>query len=309
MNTDTTPSHWVHDIDPVLIHIYGDFGIRYYGLAYIAGFAVAYWAFRVYRRRGWSPLDGESLERVAFATILGLLVGARLGFFILYDLERIAANPASLLRVWEGGMSFHGGIIGAAIGLWWSARKANASFMHVGELITTIAPVGIFCGRMANFINGELYGKITTVPWAVIFPGSAFPGTPVEDIPARHPSQLYEAAAEGLFLLAYMQWRLRFTNALSHPGRLGGEFLILYAVGRIFCETFREPDASLILGMSRGTVYSALMIVIGAAVWAYSLRAPERVLTPPRETSPKSVLESAPSQAPVPAKKKKKKKR
>lgn len=297
MNTPTT-THWVHNIDPVLLPLWGDFGIRYYGLAYIVGFAVAYWVIRGYSRRGWSPLTGEHLERIAFATILGLLVGARLGFFLLYDLERVAANPGALLRVWEGGMSFHGGIMGAAIGLWWSTRKANASFLHIGELITTIAPVGIFCGRMANFINGELYGRISTVPWAVIFPTSAAPGTPVDQIPPRHPSQLYEAAAEGVFLLAYMQWRLRFTDALKHPGRIGGEFLVLYAVGRIFCEFFREPDASLILGMSRGTVYSALMIVMGVAVWVYSLRAPERTLEP--------VPESAPAPA-APAKKKKKK--
>lgn len=273
---DTT--HWVHDLNPVLLPLWGEFGIRYYGLAYLAGFAVAYFGMRAYLRRGLLPLTHEQLERVTFAGVLGLLIGARLGFFFLYDLERVASNPASLLRVWEGGMSFHGGLVGAMIGVWWASRKANASFLLVGELVTTVAPAGILFGRLANFINGELYGRVTSVPWAVIFPSSAMPGTPVEQIPPRHPSQLYEAALEGAVLLAYMQWRVRFTDAATRPGRLAGEFLVLYAVFRIFCEFFREPDASLILGLSRGMAYSTVMVFAGVGLWLHSVRAERRVI-------------------------------
>ena len=139
-------------------------------------------------------------------------------------------------------------------------------------------------GRLANFVNGELWGHVSQVPWAVIFPRSAPPGTPVTEIAPRHPSQLYEAGLEGLVLLLYLQWRYLFTDARKYPGRIGAEFLILYACFRIFCEFFREPDAPLILGISRGMFYSAFMILCGALVWWFSAK--QGPVDPPNPNQP-----------------------
>lgn len=149
--------------------------------------------------------------------------------------------------------------------MWWFARRHGIRFLHLADLIVTVAPLGLMLGRIANFINGELWGKISTVPWAVIFPDSAPYGTPIEAIPPRHPSQLYEAALEGALLLAFMQWRFWRTSAIRQPGRLAGEFLIAYAVARMIGEIFREPDAGIspILGLSRGTFYSLFLIAAG----------------------------------------------
>jgi phosphatidylglycerol:prolipoprotein diacylglycerol transferase len=163
-------------------------------------------------------------------------------------------------------MASHGGFIGVALAMAWIAFKFKIPFLLLGDLLSSIVPVGLFLGRIANFINGELWGKVTTVPWAVIFPNSALPGTPFDLIAPRHPSQLYEAALEGLVLLAYTQWRLWRTNALKTPGRLSGEFLILYAIVRIVGEQFREPDAGLIFGMSRGIFFSLFLLAAGVLV-------------------------------------------
>jgi phosphatidylglycerol:prolipoprotein diacylglycerol transferase len=165
--------------------------------------------------------------------------------------------------VWEGGMASHGGMIGVILATGWFARRNGIPMLHLWDLVATTAPAGLFFGRIANFINGELWGKPSTVPWAVIFPRSASPDQPDLLVP-RHPSQLYEAALEGVLLFAYMQWRFwRSDTARERPGRLAGEFLIVYALVRIAGEAFREPDATLILGMSRGTFYSIFMIAFG----------------------------------------------
>ena len=169
-------------------------------------------------------------------------------------------------------MSSHGGFIGVIVALWWVSRKSSVRFLVLSDLLCTIAPIGLLLGRVANFINGELWGRVSYVPWAVIFPQSAEPGTPVALIAPRHPSQLYEAVLEGAFLLAYSQWRFRRTKAACTPGRLSGEFLLLYAVVRIIGEQFREPDAGLILGMSRGVFYSLFVLVLGALLVARSHR-------------------------------------
>jgi phosphatidylglycerol:prolipoprotein diacylglycerol transferase len=172
-----------------------------------------------------------------------------------------------LFRVWEGGMASHGGFIGVLGAMWWWTWKQRMSLLHISDLIVTTAPIGLLFGRVANFINGELWGKITGVSWAVIFPHSASPGTPLHLILPRHPSQLYAAALEGALLLAYLQWRMwRSDVARTQPGRLSGEFLIGYGLVRIVGETFREPDASLLLGVSRGTFYSVFVIVAGIAL-------------------------------------------
>ena len=260
---ESVSSYWVNRLDPVAIHVYGDFGIRYYGLAYACAFAAGYFLLRLFYRAGRSPLDARMVDGALLSIVLGVMIGGRLGYVLLYAWPDFIANPLMIFKIWEGGMSSHGGFIGVAIALWWVSRKQRISFLSLGDLLCSIVPIGLLLGRVANFINGELWGRVSHVPWAVIFPHSAAPGTPVALIAPRHPSQLYEAFLEGALLLAYSQWRFRRTGATRTPGRLSGEFLILYAIVRVVGEKFREPDASLILGMSRGVFYSLFMVVIG----------------------------------------------
>lgn len=260
-------NYWVHDIDPVALHLWGNFGIRYYGLSYLLAFVVAGAMFRLYQKKGKWNLSPDDQLTVLFALIFGVLLGGRIGYILLYDLPNTLRNPLSIFQVWRGGMSSHGGFIGVFIATIWICRRFKISIFRLGDLITAITPAGLLLGRLANFINGELWGKPATVPWAMIFPDSAPAGTPVELIAPRHPSQLYEAGLEGAVLLAYMQLRFWKSDVTEkHPGQLSGEFYILYGIVRILCEQFREPDAALILGMSRGIFYSFFILAAGVAV-------------------------------------------
>ncbi|MBA4138571.1 MAG: prolipoprotein diacylglyceryl transferase [Opitutus sp.] len=273
MPPSTPPSHWVHDLSPFVIQFNENFGIRYYGLAYVIGFVACGWLLRKYHRAGRSALDLNASIDLVFAIVIGVLLGGRLGYFLFYQFETMLRDPLALIRVWEGGMASHGAFIGVTVAVWWFGRTRKVSWLHLGDLIASTASIGLFFGRVANFINGELWGKISDVRWAVIFPHSAKPGTPPLLIEPRHPSQLYEAALEGLVLLAFAQWRLWKTDVVQHaPGRLAGEYLIAYAIVRMFGEMFREPDASLLLGVSRGTFYSVFLIGGGLALIALSRR-------------------------------------
>jgi phosphatidylglycerol:prolipoprotein diacylglycerol transferase len=255
-------AYWVHDLDPYLVKFSENFGIRYYGLAYLAGFVAAAWLLHRYFRAGRSPFNFEAITDLMTYIVLGVLIGGRVGYFLLYKLDTLRADPLAIFRVWEGGMASHGGFVGVLVAILWWARNRRAPMLQVADLIVSTAPAGLFFGRLANFINGELVGKITTVPWAVIFPHNELDR--VSSPPPRHPSQLYEAALEGLLLLAFVQWRFwRSDIARTQPGRLSGEFLIAYALVRMFGEQFREPDASLFFGVSRGTFYSVFLIVAG----------------------------------------------
>jgi len=271
-------AYWVHDLSPFLIQFTDTIGIRYYGLSYLLGFLGGAWLLHVYAKAGRSQLRSEQISDLIIAIVVGVMVGGRLGSFILYNNWRtLGEDPLALFRVWEGGMASHGGFVGVAVALAWFARSRRLPFLHLSDLIVSVAPLGLMFGRVANFINGELWGKISHVSWAVIFPESAPAGTPIALIPPRHPSQLYEAALEGGLLLAIMQWRFWRTDVVRRqPGRLAGEFLIAYAVVRMIGEIFREPDAGLdlIFGMSRGTFYSIFLIVIGLAlVWRAARKA------------------------------------
>jgi len=249
---------WVHTPHPFLIQFTDNIGIRYYGLAYLLGFVVAGWLFRRYYRAGRTPLDPTTSADLMVALVLGVIVGGRLGFFLLYQPEELFKHPLAFFQVWAGGMASHGGFIGVGIAIAWFAYLRKFNFLHLCDIVLSAAPAGLLFGRLANFINGELWGKISVVPWAVIFAHSGGGKDP------RHPSQLYEAALEGALLLAFLQWRFWRTDVASRqPGRIAGEFLVGYALVRMFCEQFREPDASLILGLSRGTFYSLFMIVAG----------------------------------------------
>jgi phosphatidylglycerol:prolipoprotein diacylglycerol transferase len=258
-------AYWVDQLDPFLIHFTDRFGIRYYGLSYAAGFLVSAWLLGRYAKAGRSLLPASRIADFMVSAVLGVVLGGRIGSYLLYDGWRsFGSDPFAILRVWDGGMSFHGGLVGVILAVTWFAKSEKIPFAHLFDIVATTAPAGILFGRIANFVNGELWGRTSNVAWAVIFPRSMPPGTPLGLIAPRHPSQLYEAAMEGALLLAYMQFRFWKSDAVrTKPGRLAGEFLIGYACVRIAGEAFREPDASLILGLSRGTFYSLFMIAFG----------------------------------------------
>ncbi|MET0261742.1 MAG: prolipoprotein diacylglyceryl transferase [Rariglobus sp.] len=261
-------SYWVHDLSPFVIQFTDTIGIRYYGLAYLLGFVGGALLLHLYAKAGRSKLPSAQISDFIIAIVIGVMVGGRLGSFFLYEGWRsFSEDPLAILRVWEGGMASHGGFVGVALAMAWFARSSRIPFLHLSDLIVSVAPLGLMLGRIANFINGELWGKVTNVSWAVIFPASGPEGMPVSMIPPRHPSQLYEAALEGAVLLAFMQWRFWRTGVVrNQPGRLAGEFLIAYAVVRMIGEIFREPDAAPILGLSRGSFYSLFLIVVGLVV-------------------------------------------
>lgn len=269
-------AYWTHDLSPFLIRFTENFGIRYYGLSYLLGFVAGAWLLHLYRRAGQSQVPAETISDLIIALVIGVMLGGRIGSFLLYHPGLLIHDPLSFFRVWEGGMASHGGMVGVALALVWFSRKERIPFLHLGDLITSVAPAGLLFGRIANFINGELWGKPSTVPWAIIFEKTG--GGPLP----RHPSQLYEAALEGVVLFAFMQWRFWRSDIVQRsPGRLSGEFLIAYAIVRAICEIFREPDegVSLILGLSRGTFYSLFLVIAGVALIAWAQHNAAR--TPP----------------------------
>jgi phosphatidylglycerol---prolipoprotein diacylglyceryl transferase len=259
-------AYYVDRLDPFIGPHWGAFGIHYYGMAYLLGFLAGAGLLYWYARSGRSQLPAAKIPDLMVSIVFGVLVGGRIGHYLLYDRWRyFFSDPFEIFRVWDGGMASHGGMVGVTIALALFARTQKLSFLHVGDLVVSAAPAGLFFGRLANFINGELWGKISHVPWAVIFPLSA-PDLPDALIPPRHPSQLYEAGLEGVVLLAYMQWRFwRSDIVRAQPGRLAGEFFLVYAILRVFGETFREPDVGVspIFGLSRGTFYSLLLVGVG----------------------------------------------
>ncbi|MEZ5358582.1 MAG: prolipoprotein diacylglyceryl transferase [Candidatus Zixiibacteriota bacterium] len=265
-------AYYVHDIDPVIFHIWGDFGLRYYGLAYALGFIFAIYIMRRLHKKGKLSLTPDQQSTALFVLILGVLIGGRFGHMLLYDLDSFLSNPLTFFEIWHGGMASHGGFLGVIVACWWISKRYKIKFLYLADVLSAMTPAGLMLGRIANFINGELWGKPTDVSWAVIFPQSAPHGTPISMISPRHPSQLYEAALEGLLLLLFTQWRLWRTNALQTPGRLCGEFFILYAIMRIIGEQFREPDGPLILGMNPGAFYSIFIALIGIIVIVASVK-------------------------------------
>jgi phosphatidylglycerol---prolipoprotein diacylglyceryl transferase len=265
MNTSSIATHWVHDLSPFLFQFpdalpwIGGFGIRYYGLAYVLGVLIGYLLLLGYWKKGRSPLNPDALADLVTVIVLGILIGGRLGYMLFYDFGRLLSDPLSSFYIWEGGMASHGGMMGVTIAILWFAHSRRLSILQIGDLIATVSAPGLFLGRIANFIKGELWGKPSEVSWAVIFPEAGY-------LP-RHPSQLYQAVGEGLLLMLYMQ--LRFWNKLGRRpphGQLAGEFLIGYSVARVVCEVFREPDASLILGLSRGQFYSIATLIGGVVL-------------------------------------------
>lgn len=256
--------YWVHDLDPVAIRLWGDFGIRYYGLAYGLGFVIGFLLLVWFHKRGKSPLDFNQVIDAVLIIVVGVVVGGRVGYVVLYNLDGFLRDPLVLFRIWEGGMASHGGFVGVAVAGWIVARKYKMKYLQLGDLLAVAAAPGIALGRCANFINGELWGKVTTVPWAVIFPNV--------DMQPRHPSQLYEALGEGLIPFIVMMIRIQMSDVLNKPGRLLGEFFILYSVGRAVAAYFKVPDQPMILGQAPGVFYSFFLLLIGVFLVVRDIR-------------------------------------
>ncbi|MEP4379878.1 MAG: prolipoprotein diacylglyceryl transferase [Alphaproteobacteria bacterium] len=221
------------EIDPVAIAI-GPFVVRWYALAFIAGLLAGWGYIVTLLRRPPVTMTSQQVGDFFSWAIVGVIVGGRLGFVGFYQPDYFLANPMQVLAVWNGGMSFHGGLLGVIVAIILYARRYNILVLTLGDLVAAAAPIGLFLGRLANFINGELYGRATDVPWAVVFPDGG-------DV-ARHPSQLYEAGLEGLLLFVTLFALTRFAGARHRPGLLTGVFLLGYGSARTFVEFFRQPD-------------------------------------------------------------------
>jgi len=246
------------NISPVAFEI-GPLAIRWYALAYVAGIILAqYLLLKLDDRRATPLLSKEARDNLILYAVLGIILGGRLGYVLFYNAEYYLANPQDILAVWHGGMSFHGGLIGVTLAFWLLARRYKISFLSLMDRIAVVAPIGLFFGRLANFVNGELYGRVTDMPWGIIFPhGGAVP---------RHPSQLYEAALEGLLLFIVLWTMATRSNALAKPGALAGLFIMGYGIARFTIEFFREPDTQLGLlagGLSMGQLLCLPMIALG----------------------------------------------
>ena len=262
------------NIDPVLISL-GPIAIRWYALAYIAGILIGwlYVRYLIRRERLWggpAPLTVTDFDDFIVWVTLGIVLGGRIGYVLFYNPAHFAAHPLEIFQVWSGGMSFHGGFIGCVLAVVLFARQRGISILSLGDLTCAAGPIGLCLGRIANFINGELWGRATDVPWAFIFPG----GGPLP----RHPSQLYEAALEGALLFVVLAVAIRM-GALRRPGLVIGLFAIGYALARSFCELFREPDAQLGFlwgGLTMGMVLSVPLLLAGLAFVMAALRQPPR---------------------------------
>jgi len=260
------------DIDPILFQI-GPFAIRWYALAYIAGLILGWrYLMRLAQTNAiWGAGGGGGGGARGGGGGLGVILGGRVGYVLFYNLGYYLSNPGDILAVWQGGMSFHGGFLGVVGAIYLYARRNKIKLWSLADGVAAVAPLGIFFGRMANYINGELWGRTTDVAWGVIFPtGGALP---------RHPSQLYEAALEGLVLFALVRFLTHHTKALSRPGIVSGTFFIGYGASRIFVEFFREPDAHIgyLLGpVTQGMVLSVPMILVGIGVIWWAQRTAQR---------------------------------
>ncbi len=328
---------YVHHLDPFALRLTETFGIRWYGLAYVAGFVAAFLLIRWFVRIGASELKESQVgDFITLCAVVGTMVGGRLGYMLLYNFDELVSNPLSAFDLLGGGMSSHGGMVGITVVAWFYARYTRTSWAGHGDNLVTVAPVGLFFGRIANFVNGELYGRTTDAPLAMKFPdelnelektpgglewkypvselrdlaeraGEAAPGLSEkmdkaaaealaggfdphfalvglvqeasrassaframlgEILTPRHPSQLYEALVEGLLLFVLMlAIRLKWKNA--YHGVLTGVFFLLYAIGRIAVENYREPDSDLIAGMTKGQFYSVFLALAGVAFITY----------------------------------------
>lgn len=220
-------------LNPVALDL-GFFQIKWYSLAYIAGILIGWWYLLRMLREAGSPMARRHADDLVFYATIGIIVGGRLGYVLFYQPEMLL-DPIKVLRLWDGGMSFHGGVIGTTLAILWLARQHGLNWLRVHDYVACVVPIGLFLGRIANFVNGELWGRATDVPWGIVFPRTG------ADV-ARHPSQLYEAGLEGIVLFAVLAYLFWLTKARYEPWRLTGVFLLGYGLSRYFVEFFREAD-------------------------------------------------------------------
>jgi phosphatidylglycerol---prolipoprotein diacylglyceryl transferase len=298
-------AYYLHTLSPFILKLGENFGVRWYGFAYVMAFICGYWLYTWLAKRGYSEMPAENVgDFITWAALFGVMLGGRLGYVLFYKFKEYMASPLDIFKLWDGGMASHGGMLGLILFTLYYARRHKYSWTGIGDNLCVVAPIGLFFGRIANFINGELYGHPSTVPWAVQFPKELLDdvnlqtlatqrlGLPVSEIlervrsdsqvqqvlreilTPRHPSQLYEAFLEGVVLFCAL-WFLRM-KVRCPRGVLTGAFFIIYALVRIICENFREPDLGLtgpqLIGpLTRGQFLSLFLIVIGAAFVVYGI--------------------------------------
>ncbi|CDG19062.1 prolipoprotein diacylglyceryl transferase [Xenorhabdus doucetiae] len=271
------------NIDPVIFSI-GPVSLHWYGFMYLVGFVFAMWLANRRAAKPNSGWDKNEVENLLYAGFVGVFVGGRLGYVLFYNLPMFLDNPLYLFKVWDGGMSFHGGLVGVVCAMWWFSRRTKRHFLQVADFVAPLVPFGLGMGRIGNFINGELWGRVTLdTPWAMLFPGSRsediaiasanpslWPILEKYGVLPRHPSQLYEMVLEGIVLFIILNLFIRKPRPM---GSVSGLFLIGYGAFRIIVEFFRQPDAQLGLfeGISMGQILSVPMILAGILmmIWAY----------------------------------------
>ncbi len=253
------------NIDPVAVAI-GPLQIHWYGLMYLLGFLFAWWFARKRCAQPWSPLRPEQVDDLIFYGAVGVVLGGRFGYVVFYNFERFLADPLWLFRIWEGGMAFHGGLLGVIVAMWLYARKLKVSAGALLNFVAPITPVGLGLGRLGNFIGQELWGRPTDLPWGMVFPAD-----PLQL--ARHPSQLYQAALEGLVLFMVLFF---YTRKQRADWAVGGVFLACYGSFRFMVEFVREPDSHIGFDafdwLTRGQILSMPMIIGGICLWWWALR-------------------------------------
>jgi len=277
-------THHIHNINPIVFELGGPLAVRWYGISYLLGFIAAILLLRNWSKKGEFEVPKTEVSNfVVMLAFFGVFLGGRIGYVLLYSFDSFLNDPLYVFKVWEGGMASHGGLVGIILFMLWYARKHKHTFWNLADNMACTATLGIAFGRLANFVNGELWGRVTTVKWGVIFPQELGLHYGQYDLPMiekmvaagellpRHPSQLYQAAAEG-FLVFTIMLLLRRTAWGKRPGAMGASVLVLYAIARIGIEFFREPDSAIYFGwLTKGQFYSVLMI-LGAAIIIYKQR-------------------------------------
>ena len=256
----------VHNFDPVLVDL-GLFQIRWYSISYILGIILGWlYAVKIIKqitknKYNYQPITTSRFDDLIIYLILGIVVGGRIGYVIFYNFEYYTQNFSSIFKLWQGGMSFHGGLVGVIVAIFIFSKKTKINFFKFSDIVACVAPIGIFLGRIANFINGELYGKISNLPWAVIFPNGGSM--------ARHPSQIYEAILEGIVLFILINHLALKKQLLFKTGYISGFFLVAYSILRILSENFREPDVHLgyfFNYFSMGIILSSITFLAGCFI-------------------------------------------
>lgn len=245
------------EFDPVAIEI-GPVAIRWYSLGYITGLAFVWWYVRKLATRPQAAMTAQHIDDFITWAMLAIIIGGRLGYVLFYRPDYYLENPGDIIRIWDGGMAFHGGLLGVILTVIWYVRRNKLDLMRVADVLALVSPFGIGLVRITNFVNGELWGRATDVPWAMVFPKD------VSGLP-RHPSQLYEAFAEGLILFLLLQFLYHKTRlAKDAPGVIAGVFFAGYALARFLIEFVREPDAPILLSLTRGQLLTVPMFLFAA---------------------------------------------